>query len=49
MREALTREEWDLVISDYLIPGFSGLAALELFKSLVSDIPFIILSRENFG
>jgi len=44
MREALERETWDIVISDNNMPHFSGLAALELFKEIGLDIPFIIVS-----
>lgn len=44
LRQALTRHEWDLVVSDYSIPGFSSLDALALVKDHESDIPFIIVS-----
>lgn len=44
MREALTTQEWDIIISDYKLPGFSGLAALEVYKAADLDIPFIIVS-----
>jgi signal transduction histidine kinase len=37
---------WDAVISDYNLPGFSGLVALELLKARQSDVPFILLSGE---
>ena len=37
---------WDVVISDYNLPGFSGLVALELLKARGSDIPFILVSGE---
>ena len=37
---------WDAVISDYNLPGFSGLAALELLKAHGQDVPFILLSGE---
>jgi PAS domain S-box-containing protein len=36
--------EVDLVISDYEMPQFSGLQALELLKASGLDIPFIIIS-----
>jgi len=36
---------WDVVVSDYNLPGFSGLAALELLKDK-HDIPFILVSGE---
>lgn len=44
MRAALDRQPWDIVISDYKMPHFSGLAALELLKSTNKDLPFIIVS-----
>ncbi len=42
--EALTRYNWDVVIADYSIPGFSGTEALELVKSRGLDVPFILVS-----
>jgi PAS domain S-box-containing protein len=44
MREALEADDWDLVISDYSLPQFNGLAALGVLRSLEKDIPFIIVS-----
>jgi len=44
MAAALDSGPWDLVIADYSLPQFSGIAALELFKSRHIDIPFIIVS-----
>ncbi|MBI4321590.1 MAG: response regulator [Chloroflexi bacterium] len=46
MSEALDRQSWDLVIADYVMPEFSGLAALELLKEKGIDIPFIIVSGQ---
>jgi signal transduction histidine kinase len=37
---------WDAVISDYNLPGFSGLQALEILKASGHDYPFILLSGE---
>lgn len=42
---ALDRE-WDAIISDYNLPGFSGLGALELLKATGCDVPFILVSGE---
>src|ERR1051326_3971571 len=42
--EALDHGTWDVVISDYVMPGFGGLEALELFKQRGLEIPFIIVS-----
>jgi two-component system, NarL family, sensor histidine kinase UhpB len=44
MQRALDEQEWDLVISDYVMPGFGGLEALELFKRRNLDIPFLVVS-----
>jgi len=44
MRVALENEKWDIVLSDYSMPNFSGLDALELFKQKDLDIPFILIS-----
>jgi signal transduction histidine kinase len=38
--------EWDVIISDYNLPGFSGLVALDLLKAHGRDIPFILVSGE---
>jgi signal transduction histidine kinase len=43
--EAL-EETWDVVISDYNLPGFSGLLALELVQAKARDVPFILVSGE---
>jgi two-component system sensor histidine kinase UhpB len=44
VRAALEEKEWDLVISDYVMPGFSGLEALALVKEKNPDMPFIVVS-----
>jgi DNA-binding NtrC family response regulator len=44
MRAALESSSWDLVLSDFSMPTFSGPAALELLKASGLDIPFIIVS-----
>ncbi|MDB6123390.1 MAG: putative sensor protein [Pedosphaera sp.] len=44
MEAALDRQQWDIIISDYVMPCFSGLDALKVFKKRGLDIPFIILS-----
>jgi PAS domain S-box-containing protein len=48
MLEALERRPWDIVISDYVLPQFSGLSALKILKQSGLDLPFIILSG-NIG
>lgn len=44
MSSALGRETWDVVLSDFAMPQFSGPAALALLRGLGLDIPFIIVS-----
>jgi putative nucleotidyltransferase with HDIG domain len=44
VNEALDNKDWDIVIADYSIPGFNGLAALALYKERGLDVPFIIVS-----
>ena len=39
-------EPWDAIISDYNLPGFSGLVALDLLKASGRDVPFILVSGE---
>lgn len=46
MEKALEDLEPDLIISDYVMPRFSGLAALELMKARGLDLPFIIVSGQ---
>ncbi|VAV85184.1 diguanylate cyclase/phosphodiesterase (GGDEF & EAL domains) with PAS/PAC sensor(s) [hydrothermal vent metagenome] len=44
MKTALESESWDVVVSDFSMPSFSGLGALELMKEGGYDLPFIIVS-----
>jgi sigma-B regulation protein RsbU (phosphoserine phosphatase) len=44
MREALATREWEIVFSDFVMPKFSGLAALVMLKESNLDLPFIIVS-----
>jgi signal transduction histidine kinase len=44
MTAALDRQRWDLVIADYVMPLFNGLAALALVRGKGLDLPFIIVS-----
>jgi len=43
MREALG-SHWDAIISDYVMPGFSGLQALQMLQQKGEDIPFLMIS-----
>ncbi len=42
--ESALEEEWDVIISDYSLPTFTGFEAMIMCKEKVSDIPFIMVS-----
>jgi len=44
LRDALARRPWDLVISDFAMPGFNGLHALDIVLGAGLDLPFIFVS-----
>ncbi|MCC6998995.1 MAG: response regulator [Deltaproteobacteria bacterium] len=44
MRCALRERHFDLVLSDYVIPGFGALEALSVLRASGLDLPFIIAS-----
>jgi len=44
LNSALEKQTWDVIISDFVMPQFSGLEALKLVKGKGLDIPFIITS-----
>ncbi len=44
MTANLKDREWDIVISDYLMPKFNGLEAFKLVRESGLDLPFIIIS-----
>ena len=42
--DAMTRalgRQWDIILSDYSMPGFSGTRALNMLRARESDTPFI--------
>ena len=39
-------DDWDLILSDYNLPGYSGLAALEKIRAMGKLVPFILVSGE---
>ncbi|MEC5160265.1 PAS domain S-box-containing protein [Janthinobacterium sp. CG_23.3] len=45
---ALRRRSWDVVLSDFNLPGFSASAALARMRGLGLDLPFIVVSG-NIG
>ncbi|MFA5073001.1 MAG: ATP-binding protein [Nitrospirota bacterium] len=48
MQAALKEHAWDIVISDYIMPQFTGIDALEILQESGLDLPFIIVSG-NIG
>jgi PAS domain S-box-containing protein len=44
MTVALDQHEWDIIISDYSMPRFNGLQALQIAKDKRPDLPFILIS-----
>lgn len=44
MSKALEKKTWDIIISDYVMPRFSGIDALKLLQKKGIDLPFIIVS-----
>lgn len=41
---ALARGGYDLILSDYNIPGFDGLSALQAARRFLPDVPFLFVS-----
>lgn len=44
LQSALREKPWDVVISDYSLPGFTGMAALRMIRDGGSDLPVILVS-----
>ncbi len=44
MRAALAERDWHVVLADYSLPRFSGLAALEVLRAERRDVPFIVVT-----
>ena len=44
MRAALGEREWDVVLSDFNVPGFGAAPALALLQESGLDLPFIVVS-----
>jgi len=44
MEDALSKNTWDIILSDYNMPRFDAFAALAILKKSGIDIPFIIVS-----
>jgi two-component system cell cycle sensor histidine kinase/response regulator CckA len=48
LHAALDRQTWNIVLSDFSLPGFSGMAALEQLRGRDTEMPFIFVSG-NIG
>ena len=46
LREALAGQDWDVVLSDFNLPGFNGLRAQQILAESGKDLPFILVSGE---
>jgi len=44
LRNALHERQWDCVISDFSMPGFSGFSALQIVRENDANVPFIFVS-----
>jgi PAS domain S-box-containing protein len=44
MKAALAEKQWDIIIADHTLPGFSGLAAMAVLKESGVDLPFLLVS-----
>lgn len=44
MKDALQEETWDIIVSDYCMPRFNALHAMEVAKENGIDVPFIVVS-----
>ncbi|MGD9613556.1 MAG: PAS domain S-box protein, partial [Kiritimatiellia bacterium] len=44
LESALDAEAWDIAVSDFMLPDFNGLDALERIKARQPDLPFIMVS-----
>jgi two-component system sensor histidine kinase EvgS len=44
LNAALAKQSWDIIISDFVMPQFSGLEALKMIRGKGFDVPIIIMS-----
>jgi PAS domain S-box-containing protein len=44
MKLEILRDNWDVIISDFALPKFDGLSALQVHQDSKLDIPFLIVS-----
>ncbi len=46
LRAALADGAWDLLITDYVLPGFGGLEAIAIVRAEAPDLPCIVVSGQ---
>jgi diguanylate cyclase (GGDEF)-like protein/PAS domain S-box-containing protein len=46
VRDAIQEQQWEVVISDYMMLQFDGLSALRVVKESGLDLPFILISGQ---
>jgi signal transduction histidine kinase len=44
LRSELEGQPWDVIISDYSMPGFNGIDALKIVRQRDAEVPFILVS-----
>ena len=44
MTDALARRQWDIIISDYSMPGFGAIPALAVLHDSGVELPFVVVS-----
>ncbi|MGD8452833.1 MAG: response regulator [Phycisphaerae bacterium] len=44
LHAALADGGWDVVISDFVLPGFDGLEALRIVRQVAGNVPFLLVS-----
>jgi CheY-like chemotaxis protein len=46
LRANLHKQDWDIILSDNVMPGFSALGALTVRNELCEKTPFVIVSED---
>ncbi len=44
LRAALAREDWQVILSDYVMPRCTGLDAFAVVREHGADVPFLLVS-----